>query len=207
MGISQKNVIDKTSKIVKRHGYCDFQNDGQFDSQTEEIVEKEFDFDEPTRETVWTWNSTTETFDKGSAVVSYRVWCDDCAKWFKVSAVSAPTTCPACSGGSVSDITSEQFAIRGKNISTGMPAGHHVFTLSGRRGMRRWRIHRDFVQFPAKQAVVPSSINFTNVIFDGTANLNCEEITGYGFLFSVTGTGKGDNWGLTSVEFDWEAAE
>ena len=31
-------VIDKTLKYVKRCGYCDFENDGTFDSETEEQV-------------------------------------------------------------------------------------------------------------------------------------------------------------------------
>ena len=59
----QKVVIDKNTKIVKRWGYCDFENDGSFDPDTEEIIEKNFDFKpSPFEVVVWTWNG--ETFVK-----------------------------------------------------------------------------------------------------------------------------------------------
>lgn len=58
-------VIDKTTKDVKRYGYCDFENDGSFDSGTEEIVEHYFVFDPRPSDTVtWRWNATLETFEQ-----------------------------------------------------------------------------------------------------------------------------------------------
>ena len=37
-------VIDKFTLEVKRHGFCDFENDGSFDPSTEDIIEMDFDF-------------------------------------------------------------------------------------------------------------------------------------------------------------------
>lgn len=54
-----QNVIDKTSKIVKRYGYCDFENDGSFDSENEEIIEYEFTFYPPIDQQDWYWNGST----------------------------------------------------------------------------------------------------------------------------------------------------
>ena len=56
----QKVVINKKSKIRKRSGYSDFQNDGSFNSSEEEIVEKEFDFIDGH---IYKYNEGTETFD------------------------------------------------------------------------------------------------------------------------------------------------
>lgn len=55
----RKEVIDKVSKRVKRHGFCDFENDGTFDSETEEIIEKDFDFVPNINIQDWYWNGTT----------------------------------------------------------------------------------------------------------------------------------------------------
>lgn len=63
----RQEVIDKTTKVVKRHGFCDFANDGQFDPDTEQIIEKDFDFDPDIDDVTWTWNATTETFDQEGA--------------------------------------------------------------------------------------------------------------------------------------------
>jgi hypothetical protein len=58
-------VIDKTTKDVKRFGYCDFENDGSFDSETEEIIEHYFVFDpRPSATVTWRWNSSLETFEQ-----------------------------------------------------------------------------------------------------------------------------------------------
>lgn len=61
-----KVVIDSSSKAVKRYGYCDFLNDGQFDPGTETIIEKDFNFVDGYE---YTWNGSTQTFDQGSAIV------------------------------------------------------------------------------------------------------------------------------------------
>ena len=58
----QQNVIDKITKIVKRWGYCDFENDGSFDSDTEEIIVMEFVFDPDIDVIDWEYDTETETF-------------------------------------------------------------------------------------------------------------------------------------------------
>jgi hypothetical protein len=56
-------VIDKTSKELLRFGNCDFANDGQFNSGTEEIIEKDFNFDETfSPEVTYYYNSSTQEF-------------------------------------------------------------------------------------------------------------------------------------------------
>jgi hypothetical protein len=53
-------VINKTTKKVKRFGFCDFWNDGKFDSGTEEIVEQNFIFNSlPLAYQDWYWNGST----------------------------------------------------------------------------------------------------------------------------------------------------
>ena len=42
--MNKQIVIDKTSKKVLRFGCCDFENDGSFDSDTEQIIEQNFRF-------------------------------------------------------------------------------------------------------------------------------------------------------------------
>lgn len=85
-----------------------------------------------------------------------------------------------------------------------MPSGHYVFNLQG-ASSSRWMRHKNFIQFPVRLFEIPSSIEFTNVVFDGVAGLAVEAINENGFLFSVCSTGKGNNWGFGGVEFDWEA--
>lgn len=59
MGI-KKSVIDKTSKQVLRHGFSDFVNDGKFNSETEEVIEKDFNFSPDIDEGQdWYWNGST----------------------------------------------------------------------------------------------------------------------------------------------------
>jgi hypothetical protein len=58
-------VIDSTTKEVKRFGYCDMENDGQFNDGTETMIENDFIFDPPISQKVWTWNDTT--FVEGSS--------------------------------------------------------------------------------------------------------------------------------------------
>ena len=85
-----------------------------------------------------------------------------------------------------------------------MPTGSHVFELVGDNN-KRWGVHKGFVAFPATLSRVPTSITFTNVVLDGSANLRVLDISAKGFWFSVTTQGTGKKWGLTSVSFDWEA--
>jgi len=85
-----------------------------------------------------------------------------------------------------------------------MPSGSHVFELEV-SNKRRWGTHRGFVPFSILLTRVPTSISFTNVQMDGTANLEIVKITNNGFWFKVTSLGTGKKWGLTSVSFDWEA--
>lgn len=60
--MNKKFVIDKTTKQVKRFGFCDFLNDDVFDGLTEEIIENESILDPPIDETVWYWNGETSQF-------------------------------------------------------------------------------------------------------------------------------------------------
>ncbi len=52
-------VIDKTTKEVKRSGYTDFVNDGSFDSDTEEVIEKDFIFK---FDKSYKWDEAQDTF-------------------------------------------------------------------------------------------------------------------------------------------------
>lgn len=55
-------IIDSTTKQVKRFGFCDFEDDGSFDSGTEEIIEQNFLFTSlPLILTYqdWYWNGST----------------------------------------------------------------------------------------------------------------------------------------------------
>jgi len=54
--MTRNNVIDKTTKILKRTGFCSF----DIDTETEELVEYNFNFDDNYD---YTWNDTT--FVKG----------------------------------------------------------------------------------------------------------------------------------------------
>jgi len=142
----------------------------------------------------------------GEPLTQYRVWCSDCGDFVEDAFVEFPTACPICSGENIEDITNKNFAIQGKPVSEEMPSGFHTFTLDDRGG-NKWILHRGYVQFPSKLDKIPSSINISNAIFDGTASLVVESITRRGFKFSVGSVGKAGNWGFTSVEFDWEAVE
>lgn len=84
-----------------------------------------------------------------------------------------------------------------------MPTGSCVFELG--IGNKRWSRHRNWVNFPTKLNSLPSDILFTNVIFEGTADLTVTKIMKTGFWYMVTSTNSGNNWGVTSVSFDWEA--
>ena len=60
-GMQKHEVIDKTTKQVKRWGYCDFTQDGSFDTNTEEQIIHDFVFDPDIDETNWYWNGSTFT--------------------------------------------------------------------------------------------------------------------------------------------------
>jgi len=85
-----------------------------------------------------------------------------------------------------------------------MPSGSCIFELD-MSSKKRWGRHRNYVAFPVKLTRIPTSISFTDVEFDGTADLVVTKITQKGFWFMVTSQGTGERWGLTSVSFDWEA--
>ena len=60
-------VIDTASDKVKRWGFCDMENDGQFDANTETMVESDFLFEPSINDKIWTWNGST--FLQGDDVV------------------------------------------------------------------------------------------------------------------------------------------
>ena len=78
--MTQQNVIAKQEHIgrhprlgpgqmipkdlVERFGYCDFENDGSFDADNEQIIEREFIFDPDIRSEDWEYDSATDTFIK-----------------------------------------------------------------------------------------------------------------------------------------------
>lgn len=55
----RQEIINKNTKKVKRHGFCDFENDGQFDPITEEVIEKNFVFAPDIDDQDWYWNGST----------------------------------------------------------------------------------------------------------------------------------------------------
>lgn len=63
--ITQQVVIDSTTKEVKRYGRCDFENDGSFDPETEELIGSDFLFEPPMPPglgpptEVWYYNGST----------------------------------------------------------------------------------------------------------------------------------------------------
>jgi Zn finger protein HypA/HybF involved in hydrogenase expression len=189
--------IGKDAAILKECTGCYFKGNGTSEN-VEVTIDGELDVDEKTA-----LDAVVAAHD-GVPLNSYRIWCAGCGKFFETTAPSVPTTCPTCEGD-VSDISEEQFAIRGLPVQTEVPSGHYIFNVSGKGIFRRWLKHRQFVQFETKLNFIPSSIQMTDVNFDGTADLFVERITRKGFIISCTAIGKGNNWGLTSVEFDWEA--
>tara|TARA_Y100000310_G_C20044575_1_gene517733 strand:+ start:162 stop:374 length:213 start_codon:yes stop_codon:yes gene_type:complete len=60
-------IIDKSTRRVLRHGFCDFENDGSFDPAAEEVVSLDFVFDPPCEDpyndttTAWYWDGSTFT--------------------------------------------------------------------------------------------------------------------------------------------------
>jgi hypothetical protein len=189
--------IGQEVAILKSCEGCHFLGNGKT-ANVEIVMDGELDTEEETA------LGTVIAAHDGVPLNSYRIWCTTCGKFFSITAPSVPTTCPTCEGD-VSDISEEQFAIRGLPVQTEVPSGHYIFTFAGSGIARRWMKHRMHIPFETKLNFVPSSIQMTDVVFDGAANLVVERITRKGFIISCSATGKGNNWGLTKVEFDWEA--
>jgi hypothetical protein len=57
-----QTVINKETKKVLRYGYCDFEHDGSFDSENEEIIEKEWIFEKELQEVDYYWDAENEIF-------------------------------------------------------------------------------------------------------------------------------------------------
>jgi hypothetical protein len=66
--MNKQIVIDKETKKVLRFGHCDFENDGSFDSDTEQIIEQNFRFSpglynfETGETTDWFYDEENDTF-------------------------------------------------------------------------------------------------------------------------------------------------
>lgn len=62
-------VIDKVTTELKRFGCCNFENDGSFDSETEQIIQSNSieNFDKDYK---YIWNFETEEFDKSEFKIS-----------------------------------------------------------------------------------------------------------------------------------------
>ena len=135
----------------------------------------------------------------GMPLSQYRIWCTECAKYFQVNSRTSPTQCPSCSSGSVSDVTDEQFAIRGYPVAI-IPglAGSYSSQISP---AKKWSTHIISVPFQSEAAGIPSSISFTNVVMEGVCDLGIININKRGFKFRVTTSGNDSGF----VEFDWEA--
>ena len=56
-------VIRKSDNQVLRIGHCDFANDGTFNSETEEIIEKDFIFYPDLVTKIWEYDDEEETFN------------------------------------------------------------------------------------------------------------------------------------------------
>jgi len=85
-------------------------------------------------------------------------------------------------------------------LTVQMPSGEHVFELET---FRRWAVHRGKVQFETKLKMEPSCIEFSDVVFDGAADLYVTKITKKAFYFQVVAVFS--KKGINSVSFDWEA--
>ena len=62
----QQVVIDSSTNIAKRAGFCDMENDGSFNSDTETMVEKNFAFNPSIDSVEWIWDG--DTFNQGGAI-------------------------------------------------------------------------------------------------------------------------------------------
>jgi hypothetical protein len=61
-GQPHRVVISNSTQYVLRHGYCDFTNDGSFDSENETVLTTPVVFDPPIRRQTWAWVSEGTTF-------------------------------------------------------------------------------------------------------------------------------------------------
>ena len=85
-----------------------------------------------------------------------------------------------------------------------LPKGYEVMSLANGN---KWVLQHGFVQFPFRLDRIPSEIKIGSAEFDGTASIIVDEITNWGFKYSVGYIGKGGTWGSSHVAFDWEAVE
>jgi len=72
---------------------------------------------------------------------------------------------------------------------------------------QRWERHRRRIRFQTNFSAVPT-VTLSNVVFDGTANIEILDVTKEHFDFRVTAVnahGSVRVRGLIRVEFDWEA--
>lgn len=60
--IAHKIKINKVSHKCLCSGYCDFANDGAFNPESEEIIEKDIVFIPSILKQDWYWNETTQEF-------------------------------------------------------------------------------------------------------------------------------------------------
>jgi hypothetical protein len=131
----------------------------------------------------------------------YRLWCFDCSRWYAIRATEFLATCPACGCTKVSDVTEEQYALRGYPVSVVIGlTGHHLAQFDNRGKFTTFMM---FVQFQNTPETVPSGINFLHVAMDGMTDLVVVEINKFGFKYRVTSIGPRNTLG--TVEFDWEA--
>jgi hypothetical protein len=61
-GQPHRVVIANDTQYVLRYGYCDFANDGSYNSETETILTTPVVFDPPISRQTWAWVSAAQTF-------------------------------------------------------------------------------------------------------------------------------------------------
>jgi hypothetical protein len=137
----------------------------------------------------------------GGLLYDYRVWCFDCSRWYAMRSTAFPSSCPSCGCTKVSDVTEEQYALRGYPVSVVVGlTGHHLAQFDNRGKFTTFMM---FVQFQNTPEIVPSGITFLNVLMDGMTDLVVVDINKFGFKYRVTSIGPRNTLG--TVEFDWEA--
>lgn len=135
----------------------------------------------------------------------FRVWCAQCAVWFRLveNEDNPIPPCPNC-GDELIDITAKKFMVLGYPVAEGDgdTIGSHLFQFVPKRG-GRWIRYSNWVRFNSQLTFTPTRMNLTNIETDGIAGLRVLKITNKGFRFSVISKGKG----LSRISFDWEAIE
>jgi hypothetical protein len=69
--LTRQTVIRKSTKIALRSGYVDFASQPDFDPNIEEVIEKDFNFDESVSIREYVWNEDDQTFYK-EGYVKYK---------------------------------------------------------------------------------------------------------------------------------------